>query len=68
MAGLSWLVIATARHFYQQMLVWLNLGPVSSIASVVLIILAVLIILPLFVLAYFSWNYVLSRIDAYLDR
>ncbi len=65
--GFLWLTILSAGNLYKIMPVWLNVEPVSSGMSLILIILALLVCLPILVGGIFFTHLWLLRLDSYLD-
>lgn len=63
-----WMVIHIAGILYSTILLWLDIGPATSAEAAIIVVLALLICLPLFVVSIFLYHFVLSKIDRYLVR
>jgi len=66
--GFLWLFILLAGNLYKLMPIWLNIEPVSPGVSIILIILALLVCLPIFVAGVFFSYLGLLKLDLTLDR
>jgi len=67
-SGLVWTMIHIAGILYSTILSWLDIDPITGGAAATIIILALLICLPVFVLSIFVVHFALLKIDRYLAR